>query len=100
MIKGIGIDLVELHTGKYANQFNTINEFEALEEITSASRYAHSKDLLVNVGHGLNYENLSEICKLDHINEVNIGHAIIAQAVFTGLDDAIKKIISIINNCD
>ncbi len=54
----------------------------------------------MNVGHGLNYENLSEICKLDHINEVNIGHAIIAQAVFTGLDDAIKKIISIINNCD
>ena len=98
--KDVGADLVELHTGKYANQFNTINEFEALEEITSASRYAHSKDLLVNVGHGLNYENLSEICKLDHINEVNIGHAIIAQAVFTGLDDAIKKIISIINNCD
>ena len=98
--KDVGADLVELHTGKYANQFNTINEFEALEEITSASRYAHSKDLLVNVGHGLNYENLSEICKLDHINEVNIGHAIIAQAVFTGLNDAIKKIISIINNCD
>ena len=98
--KDVGADLVELHTGKYANQFNTINEFEALEEITSASRYAHSKDLLVNVGHGLNYENLPEICKLDHINEVNIGHAIIAQAVFTGLDDAIKKIISIINNCD
>ena len=98
--KDVGADLVELHTGKYANQFNTINEFEALEEITSASRYAHSKNLLVNVGHGLNYENLSEICKLDHINEVNIGHAIIAQAVFTGLDDAIKKIISIINNCD
>ena len=98
--KDVGADLVELHTGKYANQFNTINEFEALEEITSASRYAHSKNLLVNVGHGLNYENLSEICKLDYINEVNIGHAIIAQAVFTGLDDAIKKIISIINNCD
>jgi pyridoxine 5-phosphate synthase len=98
--KDVGAELVELHTGKYANQFNTINEFEALEEITSASRYAHSKDLLVNVGHGLNYENLSEICKLDHINEVNIGHAIIAQAVFTGLNDAIKKIISIINNCD
>ena len=96
----VGADLVELHTGKYANQFNTINEFESLEEVTSASRYAHSKGLLVNVGHGLNYENLSEICKLDHINEVNIGHAIIAQAVFTGLNDAIKKIISIINNCD
>ena len=56
--KDVGADLVELHTGKYANQFNTINEFESLEEISTASRYAHSKDLLVNVGHGLNYENL------------------------------------------
>jgi pyridoxine 5-phosphate synthase len=48
----------------------------------------------------LNYENLSEICKLDHINEINIGHAIISQAVFTGLSDAIKKIISIMNKND
>ena len=96
----VGADLVELHTGKYSNFFNTIDEFEALDEIISASEYAHSKGLLVNAGHGLNYENLTEICKLKHINEINIGHAIISQAVFTGLSDAIKKIISIINNSD
>ena len=98
--KNVGADLVELHTGRYANLFNTIDEFDCLEEIILASKYAHSKGLLVNAGHGLNYENLTEICKLEHINEINIGHAIIAQAVFTGLKDAIKKIISIINNCD
>ena len=96
----VGADIVELHTGKYSNDFNTIDEFEALDELISASEYANSKDLLVNVGHGLNYENLTEICKLKHINEINIGHAIISQAVFTGLGDAIKKIISIINNSD
>ena len=96
----VGAELVELHTGKYANLFNTIDEFEALEEVSSASKYAHAKNLLVNAGHGLNYENLSEICKLDHINEINIGHAVISQAVFTGLSDAIKKIISIINKND
>ena len=96
----VGAELVELHTGKYANLFNTIDEFEALEEVSSASNYAHSKNLLVNAGHGLNYENLSEICKLDHVNEINIGHAIISQAVFTGLSDAIKKIISIMNKND
>jgi len=98
--KNVGAELVELHTGRYANLFNTIDEFDCLEEIISASKYAHSKGLLVNAGHGLNYENLTEICKLEYINEINIGHAIIAQAVFTGLKDAIKKIISIINNCD
>ncbi len=96
----LGADIVELHTGKYSNVFNTIDEFEALDELISASEYANSNDLLVNVGHGLNYENLTEICKLKHINEINIGHAIISQAVFTGLGDAIKKIISIINNSD
>ena len=96
----VGAELVELHTGKYANLFNTIDEFEALEEVSSASKYAHTKKLLVNAGHGLNYENLSEICKLDHINEINIGHAIVSQAVFTGLSDAIKKIISIMNKND
>ena len=98
--KNVGADLVELHTGRYANFFNTIDEFDCLEEIITASNHAHSNGLLVNAGHGLNYENLTEICKLEHINEINIGHAIIAQAVFTGLKDAIKKIISIINNCD
>ena len=98
--KNVGADLVELHTGRYANFFNTIDEFDCLEEIITASNHAHSNGLLVNVGHGLNYENLTEICKLEHINEINIGHAIIAQAVFTGLKDAIKKIISIINNSD
>ena len=98
--KNVGADLVELHTGRYANFFNTIDEFDCLEEIIMASNHAHSNGLLVNAGHGLNYENLTEICKLEHINEINIGHAIIAQAVFTGLKDAIKKIISIINNCD
>jgi len=98
--KIVGADLIELHTGRYANNFNTINEFEALEEIISMSEYANSKGLRVNAGHGLNYENLTEICKLPYINEINIGHAIISQAVFTGLSDAIRKIISIINNSD
>ncbi len=98
--KIVGADLIELHTGRYANNFNTINEFEALDEIISMSEYANSKGLRVNAGHGLNYENLTEICKLPYINEINIGHAIISQAVFTGLSDAIRKIISIINNSD
>ena len=98
--KNVGATLVELHTGRYANLFNTINEFDCLDEIILASNHAHSKGLLVNAGHGLNYENLTEICKIEHVNEINIGHAIIAQAVFTGLKDAITKIISIINNCD
>ena len=85
---------------EFSTNINEDYKNDYLDELISASEYANSKDLLVNVGHGLNYENLTEICKLKHINEINIGHAIISQAVFTGLGDAIKKIISIINNCD
>ena len=92
--------MIELHTGHYANKFNSIDEFDALENLTSASSYAHKTGLLVNAGHGLNSENIIQICDIPHIHELNIGHAIISQAVFTGLKDAIEKIISIINNCD
>jgi pyridoxine 5-phosphate synthase len=77
--KELGAELIELHTGHYANKFNSIDEF---------------------AGHGLNCENLAQICEIPHIQELNIGHSIISQAVFTGLNDAIEKIISIINNCD
>lgn len=71
-----------------------------IDNITSSAEFADKLGLLVNAGHGLNYENLNQLCKIQSLNELNIGHSIISQAVFTGLKDAIKKIISIINNCD
>ena len=71
-----------------------------LGNLSIASKHAHELGLLVNAGHGLNSENLAQICEIPHIQELNIGHSIISQAVFTGLKDAIEKIISIINNCD
>ena len=84
----------------YANKFNSIDEFEALESLSMASNTAHDLGLIVNAGHGLNIENLTQICEIPHIHELNIGHSIISQAVFIGLKDAIEKIISIIDNCD
>ena len=98
--KELGAELIELHTGHYANKFNSIDEFDALSDLSTAANYAHELGLLVNAGHGLNCENLAQICEIPHIQELNIGHSIISQAVFTGLNDAIEKIISIINNCD
>ncbi len=98
--KELGAEIVELHTGHYANKFNSIDEFEALESLSMASNTAHDLGLIVNAGHGLNIENLTQICEIPHIHELNIGHSIISQAVFVGLKDAIEKIISIIDNCD
>lgn len=95
----IKANAVEIHTGKYANLFKQ-NEEKALEElkkIKQVSILAKQSNLIFNAGHGLNYENIFNICKIESINELNIGFSIIAQAVFDGLEKAVvnmKKILS------
>jgi len=98
--KQLGADIVELHTGPYANVFGTNDEEREYQKLKIAAKHAHETGLVVNAGHGLNYTNLGRICKIQNLNELNIGHSIIANAVFIGLKDAIEKIIRIINNCD
>ena len=98
--KEVGSKIIELHTGTYAEVNNDQQKKIELDKLKSAARYAHEKDLIVNAGHGLDYKNVKEICNIDYLNELNIGHSIIAESVFIGLDDAIKKMISIISNCD
>ena len=97
--KDVGAQAVELHTGTYANsaKHQKISEIKRLE---NTANYATRLGLKVNAGHGLNCDNVGEISKIKHINELNIGHSIIADSVFLGLSDAIKKIKRIINNCD
>ena len=98
--KLLGADIIELHTGTYANAFGTHTEEKEYKKLKIAAKHANETDLIVNAGHGLNYENIDRICKIQNLNELNIGHSIIADAVFIGLKDAIEKIIRIINNCD
>jgi pyridoxine 5-phosphate synthase len=98
--KQLGADIVELHTGTYANVFGTDDEEKEYQKLKIAAKHAHEIGLVVNAGHGLNYKNIDRICKIQNLNELNIGHSIIANAIFVGLKDAIEKIIRIINNCD
>lgn len=82
---------IEIHTGKYAiakHEQHLTHEFERIKTMT---KYAHSLGLVVNAGHGLNYHNVKPIAKLPHINELNIGFAIIAQSVFWGLPKAVSE---------
>jgi pyridoxine 5-phosphate synthase len=81
-------NVIEIHTGGYAN--DPCNE-TLLEQITSAVDYASERGLIVNAGHGLDYENVTAIAAIKTINELNIGHAIIARAIFVGLDAAVKE---------
>ena len=84
----VGAPVVELHTGTYANASGAALAAE-LGRVRSAARLAASLGLTVNAGHGLNYHNVEPIAAIDGIVELNIGHAIIARAVFDGLAKAV-----------
>lgn len=94
----IGADAVELHTGQYAQAFKTQNKvLDEIEKIKQASICAVENNLVVNAGHGLDYQNVSNISALGYFNEFNIGFAIIAQAIFDGLEKAVIDMKKIIN---
>ena len=93
--KSLGFGCIELHTGTYAN--STGNErFEQLQKLKEASYYASDLDLLVNAGHGLNYQNVTEIASIANINELNIGHSIVARALAVGLEKSVREMKTLI----
>ncbi|HHB13149.1 MAG TPA: pyridoxine 5'-phosphate synthase [Chromatiales bacterium] len=86
----IGAPMVELHTGAYANLSGGAAEAE-LTRIRDAARIAAELGLQVNAGHGLHYENVGPIAAIPQIAELNIGHAIVARAIFVGLGRAVRE---------
>ena len=93
--KSIGFDCIELHTGTYANS-TLNNQFEQLQKIKEATYYASDLDLLVNAGHGLNYQNVREIALITNMNELNIGHSIVARALAVGLEKSVREMKTLI----
>ncbi len=87
---GAGAPVVELHTGRYADTEGSEQQAE-LERIVDAARYGHELGLVVNAGHGLHYENVKPIAAIEQVVELNIGHSIIARAVFDGLESAVGE---------
>jgi pyridoxine 5-phosphate synthase len=85
-----GAPVVELHTGKYADTEGDVRETE-LARIVDAAGYGHGLGLVINAGHGLHYENVKPIARIEQIVELNIGHAIVARAVFDGLPIAVSE---------
>jgi len=86
----IGFKCIELHTGSYANSKSN-TQYEELQRIIEASYYASDLDILVNAGHGLNYQNVMKISSIRNINELNIGHSIVSRAIAVGLQQAVKE---------
>ncbi len=87
-----GAPVIELHTGCYADAENSQQQKQELERVKKAAEYAHSLGLQVNAGHGLHFHNVDAICRIPEIVELNIGHSIIAQAVFSGLEQTVRDL--------
>ena len=88
-------DYVELHTGNYANAESLHRVNDEMERIRSMAVAANKLGLGVSAGHGLNYQNVREIACIPQVEELNIGHAIIARAAMTGLERAVKDMLDL-----
>ena len=86
-----GAPTIEIHTGAYADAETPEAQQAELERIVKGAEYAVSKGLVVNAGHGLNLDNVTPIAAIPQIHELNIGHSIIADAVFVGLAQAVQQ---------
>jgi pyridoxine 5-phosphate synthase len=89
----LGVEMVELHTGKLANAFSEKIEKQELENLQAAAKAAHELKLQVNAGHGISYTNIALIHKIPHLTELNIGHSIVSRAVSVGIESAIKELL-------
>ena len=87
----VGAPVIELHTGRYADAKTEAEQQLELKRIQDAAAYAHERGLIVNAGHGLHYHNVEAIAAIPSMNELNIGHAIVARALFVGLKEAVRE---------
>jgi pyridoxine 5-phosphate synthase len=94
----LGVEMVELHTGKLANAFAEKIEQQELQNLQAAAQCASELKLQVNAGHGINYENISLIHKIPHLTELNIGHSIVSRAMFVGIEDAVREMLRAMEN--
>ncbi len=94
----LGVKSIEFHTGSYANAFMKKNNVELeLKKITESTAFAKKMGLICHAGHGLTYDNVSSIVSINDIVELNIGHFIIANSIFDGLENSILKMRKIIS---
>ncbi|MCX5686096.1 MAG: pyridoxine 5'-phosphate synthase [Candidatus Omnitrophica bacterium] len=91
-----GAKIIELHTGRYANAASLNAKRKELEILKAAARFAQKSGFEVNAGHGLDYDNVKDVADIEGINELNIGHSIIARAIFVGIGKAVKEMVRLV----
>jgi pyridoxine 5-phosphate synthase len=91
-----GAPMIEIHTGCYADARCSAQQAAELQRIKSAAVYASKAGLIVNAGHGLNYQNVQAIAAIAEMHELNIGHGIVARALITGFERAVREMKQLI----
>ncbi len=97
MSKKMDADDIELHTGEYANAKTDEEIAIQLSRLEKAAIHGHKIGLKINAGHGLTYFNVKPVAELPHVEELNIGHSIIARSVYVGIQQAVKEMLELIN---
>jgi pyridoxine 5-phosphate synthase len=90
----LGVEMVELHTGAFANATGEARDREVGRLITAAEQ-ANQLGIQVNAGHGINYQNIAQVRTIPHLAELNIGHSIISRAIFVGLERATAEMLAV-----
>lgn len=93
--KKVGATFVEIHTGRYSDAASDEEEDREFAMIVAAVNAAHKAGLRINAGHGLNYTNTARIAALDKIEELSIGHAVMARAIYVGMDQAVREMLAL-----
>jgi len=91
-----GASHIELHTGAYANAFYSVNRSAEFDRLVQGAEKGNECGLIVNAGHGINYENILEVREIPNLRELNIGHSIISRSVTFGLEEAVRTMKSLI----
>lgn len=92
----IGADFVEIHTGIYSEATTHEEIQRELERIIDAIKLAHKLKLIINAGHGLNYQNIKRLIGIKEIYEFSIGHSIVARAIYVGFEKAVREMVQLI----
>src|SRR5207237_10492002 len=98
--KAFDVPAIEMHTGTYANASkkpsNEQRRNKALNELRKAAQHASQLGLAVHAGHGLTYQNVQPVAAIPEIEELNIGHSIVSNAVFWGLEAAVRRMVALV----
>lgn len=98
LAREIGSDMIEVHTGEYAETRDPRTQQQLLKQIKEGARHAKSLGLGVNAGHGIDFSNVGPIAQITEIDELSIGYAIIARALFVGLDNAVREMVRLVQH--